>query len=337
MPTRTSTPPRMTTTSSSRNHRAAALTVARWFRRTARPLPWREPGTTAWGVLLSEVMAQQTPVARVAPEWLAWIERWPTPAALAEASQADVLVAWGKLGYPRRALNLWRAAAVIRDEHNGEVPQTVEELEALPGVGTYTARAVLVFALGQHHPVVDTNVRRFLARFVDGVAQPRAPRVTADLQQMLDFLPDTAAESVVVNQGVMELGALVCTARAPKCGDCPVMDSCAWVLAGSPDNAVDVKKPQARFEGSDRQMRGAILAVLRDARAAAVADTVSVSKAGPISGSDAAPACVTTDELVGRCAIDVRASAALRAQFDRALDSLLDDGLIQSTPAGFTI
>lgn len=313
--TRMCTPPRMTTTSSSTNHRAAADAIARWFRSAARPLPWREPGTTAWGVLLSEVMAQQTPVARVSPEWRKWIERWPTPADLADASQAEVLVAWGRLGYPRRALNLWRAAAVIRDEHGGVVPSTVAELEALPGVGSYTARAVLVFAMGQHHPVVDTNVRRFLARFVDGVAQPRAPRVSADMRQMDEFLPDSAPDSVVVNQGVMELGAVVCTARAPRCEECPVAGSCAWLLSGSPDNAVNTKKPQARFDGSDRQMRGSILAVLR-------ADHTRVHSVGSIAES------LPTGPLL---------TPAQRGQFERAVESLLDDGLIHGAQGGYTI
>lgn len=298
----------MTTTSNSTNHRAAADAIARWFRCAARPLPWRVTGTTAWGVLLSEVMAQQTPVARVSPEWRAWIERWPTPGDLANATQAEVLVAWGRLGYPRRAVNLWRAAQVIRDEHGGQVPTTVAELEALPGVGAYTARAVLVFAMGQHHPVVDTNVRRFLARFVDGVSQPRAPRVTADMRRMDEFLPGSAPDSVVVNQGVMELGAVICTARAPRCGECPVAGSCAWLLAGSPDNAVATKKPQARFEGSDRQMRGVILRALREAN----------------------PEAITVDLIRELCtAADL--SSTMTEQFDRSLHSLLADGLVRVT------
>ncbi|PTW90496.1 A/G-specific DNA-adenine glycosylase [Microbacteriaceae bacterium MWH-Ta3] len=336
MPTRTFIPARMTTTNNL-NHRAAAHAIARWFRRAQRPLPWREPGTSAWGVLLSEVMAQQTPVARVAPEWQAWIQRWPTPTDLAEASQSEVLVAWGRLGYPRRALNLWRAAAAIRDEHGGEVPDTVEALESLPGVGSYTARAVLVFAYNQHHPVVDTNVRRVLARLVDGLAQPLPPRSTADMRAMDAFLPEHP-ESIDVNKGVMELGAIVCTARAPRCGDCPVSAHCAWLAAGSPDNAVHVKKPQAKFDGSDRQMRGAILAVLRAAQtgvSAVDADTADADSAG-VSAVDAdtadadsagVQACLSVEQIRDRCGLPLGSPRAL-AQFDRALESLLDDALV---------
>ena len=252
----------MTTRKSARERELAAI-VARWFQRTARPLPWRESGTSAWGILLSEVMAQQTPVARVAPLWLEWIERWPTASDLANASPADVVRAWGKLGYPRRALNLHAAATRIRDEFGGEVPNDVDTLESLPGIGNYTARAVAAFAFGQRVPVVDTNIRRVLARAVLGIAEPEPPRVRADMDLMDSVLPASEKESVAVNAGVMELGAVVCTARSPTCGECPIAQECAWALAGFPENAGRTRTPQKKYEGSVRQARGAILALVR--------------------------------------------------------------------------
>ncbi|MDP4586521.1 MAG: A/G-specific adenine glycosylase, partial [Microbacteriaceae bacterium] len=187
------------TTRHNDRERAAMIAVARWFRRSARPLPWREAGTTPWGVLLSEIMAQQTPVARVAPLWVEWIERWPTATSLASASPADVVRAWGKLGYPRRALNLHAAATRIRDEFGGVVPDNVDALESLPGVGSYTARAVASFAFGMRVPVVDTNIRRVLARAVLGIAEPEPPRTKADLDLMDSVLPAELADSVAVN------------------------------------------------------------------------------------------------------------------------------------------
>jgi len=214
-------------------------------------------------VLLSEFMAQQTPVARVAPMWTEWIERWPTPTALAAASPADVVRAWGRLGYPRRALNLHAAATRIRDEFGGVVPDDVDALESLPGVGSYTARAVASFAYGHRVPVVDTNIRRVLARALLGVAEPEPPRTRADLDLMESMLPKSPKDSVAVNAGVMELGAVICTARTPNCAECPIAEHCAWALAGFPANAGRTRTPQAKYEGSVRQARGAILALAR--------------------------------------------------------------------------
>ena len=281
------------------------VVVARWFRRSARPLPWRDPGTTPWGVLLSEIMAQQTPVARVAPMWIEWIERWPTPAALADASPADVVRAWGKLGYPRRALNLHAAATRIRDEFGGEVPSDVDALESLPGIGSYTARAVASFAFGQHVPVVDTNIRRVLARAVLGIAEPEPPRTKVDMDLMQSVLPADAVESVAVNAGVMELGAVFCTARTPNCGECPIAEQCAWALAGFPANAGRTRTPQAKYEGSVRQARGAILALARERMLITDAD---ITKAVP--------------DPVKR---------------DRALEGLLTDGLIVNVKRGYEL
>jgi A/G-specific adenine glycosylase len=291
------------TTRNSGRERALVSTVARWFRRTARPLPWRNSETTPWGVLLSEVMAQQTPVARVAPMWLEWIERWPTATHLADASPADVVRAWGRLGYPRRALNLHAAATRIRDDFGGEVPTTVDELESLPGIGSYTARAVAAFALGQRVPVVDTNIRRVLARAVLGIAEPEPPRVKADMDLMESVLPSSAKESVAVNAGIMELGAVMCTARTPNCAECPIAQHCAWALAGFPANAGRTRTPQAKYEGSVRQARGAILALARTR--------------STVSSSDIAIAVPDT------------------AKRDRALEGLLSDGLLVNTEQGF--
>lgn len=239
--------------------------VTAWFRANARELPWREPGTTPWGVLLSEVMSQQTPVARVAPRWLEWMERWPTPADLAAAPTDEVLRAWGTLGYPRRALRLKECAVSLVDVYGGQVPESVDKLLALPGIGDYTARAVACFAFGQAVPVVDTNVRRVYARAVLG--RPLARPQKAELEWVEALLPATDAD--VFSAGLMELGALVCTAAAPACGSCPLVDECAWVAAGSPQpTAAELagKKVQ-KFAGTDRQVRGKIMKVLREASA----------------------------------------------------------------------
>src|SRR5690606_7452204 len=135
-----------------------------WFDHAARDLPWRRPECSPWGVLVSEIMLQQTPVVRVLPAWMSWMERWPTPAHLAAASQADAVRAWDRLGYPRRAKRLWECAGEIVRRHGGEVPDDEEELLALPGIGAYTAAAVRSFAFGRRAVVLDTNVRRVIAR-----------------------------------------------------------------------------------------------------------------------------------------------------------------------------
>ncbi|MFM2411799.1 MAG: hypothetical protein RLZZ587_132, partial [Actinomycetota bacterium] len=151
----------------------------------------------------------------------------------------------------------------IRDEFGGEVPSVVDALESLPGIGPYTARAVAAFSFGQRVPVVDTNIRRVLARAVVGIAEPESPRVKADMDLMESVLPPSARESVAVNAGIMELGAVMCTARNPNCAECPVAEHCAWALAGFPANAGRTRVPQKKYEGSVRQARGAILALAR--------------------------------------------------------------------------
>ncbi len=234
-----------------------------WYRRNARDLPWRRPGFGAWGILVSEFMLQQTQVSRVIPLLDAWLTRWPTPTALADATPAEAVTQWANLGYPRRALWLHRAAIEIRDRHGGVVPRGVDALLALTGIGDYTARAVAVFAYGDRHPVVDTNTRRVLARAIGGDAHP-APPHRRDLEQMAALLPEDDADAAVMNAAVMELGQVVCTARSPKCGECPIRSQCAWVQGGSPATP-DTRRKQARYEGSDRQARGAVLRALREA------------------------------------------------------------------------
>ena len=237
--------------------------VLAWYASNARDLPWRAPGATPWAVLVSEFMLQQTPVARVLPEYLKWMARWPAPAALAAEPAGEAIRQWGRLGYPRRALRLHETATILTERNGGEVPADVDALRALPGIGGYTAAAVASFAFGQRHPVLDTNVRRVLARLAAGRQWPaRSPTAaeTALARSLLPARPEVAARWSVA---VMELGALVCTAARPRCGTCPVAASCAWRLAGSP--ASNGRRGSQPYQGTDRQCRGRLLAILRDA------------------------------------------------------------------------
>jgi A/G-specific adenine glycosylase len=253
-------------------------------------------------VLVSEFMLQQTPVARVEPVWERWMAEWPTPSALANASRADVLRAWGKLGYPRRAMRLHAAAAAIATEHGDRVPSDVDVLESLPGIGSYTARAVTAFGYGRRAPVVDTNVRRVVARAVHGQGDAGPARVKADLADVDALLPEEDAEAALVSAAFMELGAVVCTARTPRCTRCPLHTDCAWVAAGRPEYT-GPRRPAQGFAGTDRQVRGKLLDVLRAA-----------------------------SRPVEKPALDVVWSDG--AQRDRCLDSLLIDGLAEQTPDG---
>jgi A/G-specific adenine glycosylase len=273
--------------------------LLRWYAREQRDLPWRHEGVTAWQILVSEFMLQQTPVARVEPIWRDWVARWPTPSATAAASAADVLRAWGKLGYPRRAKRLHECAIAISAEHGDEVPDDVDTLLTLPGIGSYTARAVACFAYGRRVPVVDTNVRRVVARAVHGRADsPASVRDLADVAALLPNEHDAPRFSVAL----MELGATVCTARSPRCGLCP-LSVCAWRSVGFPPATTPARRPQ-RYAGTDRQVRGRLLDVLRD---------------------NTTP--VTRNQLDLAWLSDT-------AQRDRALDSLLTDGLVEQTPDG---
>jgi A/G-specific adenine glycosylase len=236
-----------------------------WYAANARDLPWRRPGAGAWPILVSEFMLQQTPVSRVLPAYEAWLARWPTADALAAATQADAVRQWGRLGYPRRAIRLHGCAEVITARHDGQVPASIAELRELPGVGSYTAAAVASFALGQRHAVLDTNVRRVLARLVTGIElSPRSSASVAETRLAESLLPPAAANRAATwSVAVMELGALVCTAARPTCDRCPLAADCAWRRNGSP--AATARRRSQRYEGTDRQCRGAVLAVLRSA------------------------------------------------------------------------
>lgn len=244
---------------------ALADAIVAWFHTSARDLPWRREGFPAWGTLVSEFMLQQTPVVRVVPRLAEWLERWPTPSALASVPPGEAVRAWQSLGYPRRALRLHACAVALAEEHGDVVPDDVDALLALPGIGDYTARAIAVFAYGRRHPVVDTNVRRVIARAVNGAAEPGPPRTKPDLAAMAALLPEPLPDAAAFNAGMMELGAIVCTARGPRCDVCPIRDLCRWRADGYPEHTGPVKARQKRFEGSDRQVRGLILAELRAA------------------------------------------------------------------------
>ena len=279
-----------------------AEAVLDWFSVCARDLPWRRPDTSAWGVLVSEVMLQQTPVSRVQPVWEAWLARWPAAPALAREAPGEAVRAWGRLGYPRRALRLHQAAVSVTERHAGTVPDDLDELLALPGVGAYTARAVATFAYRQRHAVVDVNVRRFFARAVEGTADGPPAVSRRDLLAVERLLPDDTETAARTSAAFMELGALVCVARAPRCQACPVSDACAWRSAGAPPSSAPARRPQG-YAGTDRQVRGRLLAVLRDAT-----DTV------PAVELDA-----VWDEPVQR---------------GRALAGLLSDGLVVEVSPG---
>jgi A/G-specific adenine glycosylase len=272
-----------------------------WYDRHRRDLPWRKADVTPWQIMVSEFMLQQTPVSRVEPIWLDWIARWPTPAATAAASAGEIVRAWGKLGYPRRAKRLHECAIVIAREHGGEVPAAVEVLLTLPGVGSYTARAIACFAYQQSVPVVDTNVRRVVARVVHGKADAGSASAVRDHADVSTLLPkDSTAHTF--SAALMELGATVCTARTPKCGLCP-LSVCQWRSAGFPPPEGPARRPQG-YAGTDRQVRGRLLDVLR--------------------GNDLP---VTRDQLDVVWLRDT-------VQRDRALQSLLADGLVAKTSDG---
>lgn len=244
------------------DHPLVAPVVA-WFAANARDLPWRSAGCSPWGVLVSELMLQQTPVSRVEPVWLRWMERWPTPAALADARTDDVIRAWGTLGYPRRALRLQACARAVVDGHGGQVPSTEHDLRALPGVGAYTAAAVASFAHHRRAVVLDTNVRRVLARTLGGLALPAAHTTVGEIRSAGAVVPTDPEGSRRWNAAAMELGALVCTARAPRCSACPVAHLCAWRLAGMPPPTTRTRRQP--WAGTDRQARGRLMGALRSA------------------------------------------------------------------------
>lgn len=207
-------------------------------------------------------MLQQTQVDRVIPRWQAWLERWPTPQALASSSVADALMMWDRLGYPRRARWLWQCATIISEQYDGIIPEDDDALRALPGIGTYTAAAIRAFAFGRRALVLDTNVRRVIARHWLGQDRPTPQPTSAERALAASVWPSGDASAARWSAAVMELGALICTARDPRCAQCPIAGTCAWRAAGYPQTSTPRRK-QAPYEGSDRQARGAILAALR--------------------------------------------------------------------------
>jgi A/G-specific adenine glycosylase len=276
--------------------------VLDWYAAHARELPWRGAGASPWSVMVSEFMLQQTPVARVLPVHDAWMRRWPTPGDLAAEGTGEAVRAWGRLGYPRRALRLHAAAAAIVDRHGGEVPASYDDLRALPGVGDYTAAAIATFAHGRRHVVLDTNVRRVLARAVTGVEFPGRAPTKAERALAAGLLPEDEPTAATWSVALMELGALVCTAASPRCDRCPLAASCSWRAAGHP--AYDgPPRPAQAWAGTDRQCRGRLLGVVRDAEGVV-----------PARRLDAAWADAT--------------------QRERCLASLLEDRLLVRTGAG---
>lgn len=247
-------------------------------------------------------MLQQTPVARVLPRWQEWMARWPTPADLAAAPTSEVLRAWDRLGYPRRALRLQECARAVDSEHGGTLPADEDALRRLPGIGEYTAAAVAAFAFGRRSIVADTNIRRVIARSTLGIERPAQSYTGAERAAVAACVPEDTVRAVRWNQAVMELGALVCTSRSPRCEVCPLREMCAWYAAGRPVDPAAPRRRQA-FEGTDRQMRGRIMAVLREHGSAEVADLLSLDR---------------KDE----------------GQVRRCLASLLRDGLAEAADAG---
>ena len=265
--------------------------VLAWFRENQRDLPWRK--STPWGVMMSEFMLQQTPVNRVLPVWKEWITRWPTPKDLASAKKSDVLKAWGRLGYPRRAIRLHEAAIIIARDYNNKVPATLEELRQLPGVGEYTAAAIVAFAHKKRSLVLDVNIRRFYARVLDGHEFPSLHITNHERQSRIALIPDDAHTWAAAT---MELGAVICTSQSPKCGICPVAHVCTWRSLDYPKS--DVVKRRQSWHGTDRQCRGTIVQALRE------------------------------NEVLTKSQITQLWDVP--SQLEKALLTLLDDGLIES-------
>jgi A/G-specific adenine glycosylase len=279
--------------------------LLRWYDEHARDLPWRRSTASAWSVMVSEFMLQQTPVSRVLPVHQTWLARWPTPAALYVAPVGDAIRAWGRLGYPRRAVRLHAAATAITEDHDGRVPDSHGLLLALPGVGDYTASAILAFAFGRRRAVLDTNVRRVLARVVAGVEFPPTAVTVVERRQAESLLPDDESTAAAWSVAVMELGALVCTAGAPRCDECPLCTACSWHAAGRPPYDGPPRRGQA-WAGTDRQCRGRLMAVAR-----AADGVVAVRRLEP----------AWPDE----------------AQRRRCLESLVSDGLLVAADDGYAL
>jgi A/G-specific adenine glycosylase len=265
--------------------------ITQWFAKNKRELPWR--ATTPWGVMVSEFMLQQTPVARVLPKWIEWMERWPTPAELAKATPAQVITAWGRLGYPRRALRLHESAKIIARDFENEVPDSEEVLRSLPGIGDYTAAAISAFAFGANTLVMDVNIRRVLVRVLDGKEHPTSSPTVRERESRLAILPRRNADNWAA--ATMELGALICTSKNPSCNDCPIISQCKWRKNGYPQSEL-VRKSQD-WHGTDRKCRGTIVQALRESESLTVS---AIKKLWPEE-----------------------------SQVEKALETLLEDNLIE--------
>ena len=232
--------------------------ITSWFKKNKRDLPWRK--TTPWGVMVSEYMLQQTPVNRVLPKWDEWMRRWPTPKDLAKATPAEVITAWGRLGYPRRALRLHAAAQIIAEDFNNQVPEDPATLQTLPGIGEYTAAAIGAFAFEKQTLVMDVNIRRLLTRIIDGNEHPKPAPTTREKASRLALQPSKNAH--IWSAATMELGALVCTSKNPICEKCPVIGQCNWRKNGYPKT--DLLRKSQDWHGTDRKCRGTIVQALRE-------------------------------------------------------------------------
>jgi A/G-specific adenine glycosylase len=266
--------------------------ISAWFKKNKRDLPWRK--TDTWGILVSEFMLQQTPVNRVLPVYNEWMKRWPTAAHLAKATPAEVITAWGRLGYPRRALRLHECAKVITDQLKGEIPTTEVELRKLPGIGEYTAAAMVAFAFSGRSLVLDINIRRLFVRLFDGAESPTTSATKEEKVRYEELIPKK--DPHIWAAATMELGALVCTSQSPKCAICPVSDRCLWRSLDYPKS--DVVKRRQSWHGTDRQCRGAVVQALRE------------------------------NEILTKSQIEQLWDVP--SQLEKALLTLLDDGLIEA-------
>lgn len=280
--------------------------LSAWFTRNGRELPWRLEHPGPWGILVVEVMSQQTPIHRVEPLWTAWMERWPTARDVARASRAEIIRAWGHLGYPRRSLNLQETARIVWQEHGGQVPTDEQGLLELPGIGPYTAAAVLAFGHGRRATVLDTNIRRVLTRTLEGVAAPPAHVRAAERERASALVPEDPPAATLWNAAVMEFGALVCTARAPLCEECPVT-SCLWREREYPRNGPERRSQP--WQGTIRQLRGAIMAQARNAQEP-----------------------LTSEEVHAR--VQAEHSWASHSAIEEALAGLTADALLEAGSAG---
>lgn len=250
-------------------------------------------------------MLQQTPVKRVEPRWEQWLKRWPTPRDLAESPVAEAIRCWENLGYPRRAKRLHESSVILTQQFNGEVPQTFAELISLPGVGEYTANAILAFAFGQRSLVLDVNVRRVLARAWLGQSH-QAPSISVIERVLAEKLLPVGEQSAATwSAASMELGAVICTARDPLCEKCPITNDCNWFSQGKPNSDIP-KKIQARYEGSLRQERGRILKLLREQQ-----NSMSL--------------------------VQLNKQSTDQQQFKTAVTQLLNEGMIEKTGGRYTL